>query len=85
MMWKTYKREIMEREQVQKDFLKKYYHQTHHKHTKKPSSNSLPASEGNQDLLEGLENKPIEVNGTGSPEVFEEDDDWPVQVRGNNF
>ena len=32
MMWKTYKKEITEREKEEKDFLKKYYHHTHKEH-----------------------------------------------------
>lgn len=68
MMWKIYKKEIMEKETEEKDFLKKYYTHTHKKHTKIEENDE--------------EQKDIEAEIPSKDNVFEEDD-YPVQVMRN--
>ena len=65
-MWTVYKREIMQREKEQKDFLKKYY-----AHNKQQHEMQLQNGNG-----------PIGKQGRGHvmPPRQESEDDWPVEL-----
>lgn len=69
MMWTTYKKEIMEREAEEADFLKKYYHHSHRQH----------ANEGAAPVQKN-DNAP-KITTTSINRSSTDDDDWPVQVR----
>lgn len=78
MMWKTYKKEITEREKEEKDFLKKYYHHTHKEHN--GSSNAVDDAKENVEeeidkSKENLYDEPADYQ-----ENYADDDDYPVQL-----
>ncbi len=80
-MWTTYKKEIIEREKQEKDFLKKYHkHLAIEEHV--DMSPKHHAGDGDQDGVASSE----AAEGTQPPTMTSEDvvfeeDDWPVQVR----
>ena len=74
-MWKTYKKEIMEKEKKEADFLKKYY--------KYQTNKSEEAGKSPQDSAAATENQNGSLDedekDNGQANIYEEDD-WPVQV-----
>lgn len=70
MMWKTYKKEIMEKESQEKDFLKNYYQSTHKQHSPK-NTEQLNNGHNVKELQEEQNNQ--------EQQIFQEDD-WPIEV-----
>ena len=79
-MWTAYKKEIIEKEEENQEFLKLYYQNSHRKHNPDSSPNVLPADE---EQHEEEENDLIASNNYDEVEdsLEQDEDDWPVQVR----
>ena len=77
MMWKTYKKEITEREKEEKDFLKKYYHHTHNAEHNGSINSVDDAKENEEEIEKSKENLDDEPD---YQENYVDDDDYPVQV-----
>ena len=71
-MWKTYKKEIMEKEKKEADFLKKYY-----KYQTRKSDNQDQKQETKDETDNG--DGMTDEKGNGQANIYDEED-WPVQV-----
>ena len=78
MMWKTYKKEIMEKEKKEADFLKKYY-----KYQTRKSDDQVENPE-TQDDTDNNGDGMTEEKANGQATIYDEDD-WPVQVRSRLY
>ena len=78
-MWTAYKKEIIEKEEENQEFLKLYYQNSHRKHNPDSSPNVLSADE---EQHEDEENDLIASNNYDEVEdsLEQDEDDWPVQV-----
>ena len=78
-MWTAYKKEIIEKEEENQEFLKLYYQNSHRKHNPDSSPNVLSADE---EQHEEEENDLIASNNYDEVEdsLEQDEDDWPVQV-----
>lgn len=98
-MWTAYKKEIMAREKEEKDFLKNYYQHSHKQHAnqgkeeKKKTEELVEAGDNTTaaaDAQQGktnLEAAITEADGAAGLQhqpTLDEEEDWPVQVRGCN-
>ena len=84
-MWTAYKKEIIEKEEENQEFLKLYYQNSHRKHNPDSSPNVMPADElqEEEDLITNNNYEEDEVEDS----LEQDEDDWPVQVstgRGGN-
>ena len=79
-MWTAYKKEIIEKEAEDQEFLKLYYQNSHRKHNPDSSPNVLPADEElheeEEDLITNNNHDEVEVEDS----MERDEDDWPVQV-----
>ena len=77
-MWTAYKKEIIEKEEENQEFLKLYYQNSHRKHNPDSSPNVMPADElqEEEDLITNNNYEEDEVEDS----LEQDEDDWPVQV-----
>ena len=77
-MWTAYKKEIIEKEEENQEFLKLYYQNSHRKHNPDSSPNIMPADElqEEEDLITNNNYEEDEVEDS----LEQDEDDWPVQV-----
>ena len=78
-MWTAYKKEIIEKEEENQEFLKLYYQNSHRKHNPDSSPNVMPADELQEEEEDLITNNNYEEDEV-EDSLERDEDDWPVQV-----